>query len=125
MAAEHNHHRPGAHSAPVLDIGGEVGALVVYLAHRPSTGELKACPVGEPAARFHTGVHHRSISAGPSGRGSGSDGPSGRGSGSDSWAWAAVFPEVTEGRYELLDEGGVPMADVDVTGGNVHQLDLR
>jgi hypothetical protein len=155
MAAEHNHHRPGAHSAPVLDIGGEVGALVVYLAHRPFTGELEACPAGAPAARFHTGVHHRSIIAGPSGRGSGCAGPSGRGSGCagpsgrgsgcagpsgrgsgcadprapesgrDGCAWTAVFPEVTEGRYELLDEGGVPMADVVVTGGAVHQLDLR
>jgi hypothetical protein len=145
MAAEHNHHRPGAHSAPVLDIGGEVGALVVYLAHRPSTGELEACPAGEPAARFHTGVHHRSIIAGPSGRGSGYAGPSGRGSGyagpsdrgsgyagpsapergRDGYAWTAVFPEVTEGRYELLDEGGVPMADIVVIGGSVHQLDLR
>ena len=115
MSAEHNHHRPGAHSAPVLDIGGEVGALVVYLADRPPTGELEACPAGEPAARFHTGVHHRSIATGPSGRGSGSD----------VWAWTAVFPEITEGRYELLDGGGAPMADVTVTGGSVHQLDLR
>jgi hypothetical protein len=105
MAAEHDHHRPGAHSAPVLDIGGEVGALVVYLAHRPSTGELEARPAGEPAARFHTGVHHRSTPTG--------------------WTWTALFPEVTEGRYELLDEDGVPTAGVDVSGGNVHQLDLR
>ncbi len=112
MSAEHNHDRPGAHSAPVLDIGGEVGALVVYLADRPPTGELEACPTGEPAARFHTGVHHRPI-------------PSGRGSGSHVWAWTAVFPEVTEGHYQLLDDDGVPMADVTVTGGSVHQVDLR
>ena len=115
MSTEHNHHRPGAHSAPVLDIGGDVGALVVYLAERPPTGEIEACPAGEPAARFHTGVHRRSIPAGPRGRESGSD----------AWAWAAVFPEITEGRYELLDHGGVPMADVTVSGGSVHQLDLR
>jgi hypothetical protein len=115
MSAEHNHHRPGAHSAPVLDIGGEVGALVVYLADRTPTGELEACPAGEPTARFHTGVHQRSIPTGRSGRGSGSRG----------WAWTAVFPEVTEGRYQLLDDEGVPMADVTVTGGSVHQLDLR
>jgi hypothetical protein len=111
MSAEHHHVRPGAHSAPVLDIGGEVGALVVYLADRPPTGELEACPVGQPAARFHTGVHHRSISTGHGGR--------------DVWAWTAVFPEVTEGHYQLLDDGGVPMADIAVTGGSVHQLDLR
>ena len=115
MSAEHNHHRPGAHSAPVLDIGGEVGALVVYLADRTPTGELDACPAGEPTARFHTGVHQRSIPTGRTGRGSGSHG----------WAWTAVFPEVTEGRYQLLDDDGVPMADVTVTGGSVHQLDLR
>jgi hypothetical protein len=105
MSTEHDHHRPGAHSAPVLDIGGEVGALVVYLADRPPTGELEACPAGDPAARFHTGVHHR---------------PTGWGG-----AWTAVFPEVTEGRYQLLDDGGAPLADVTVTGGGVHQLDLR
>jgi hypothetical protein len=115
MSAEHNHHRPGAHSAPVLDIGGEVGALVVYLADRPPTGELEACPVGQPAARFHTGVHHRSISTGPSGRGNGSD----------VWAWTAVFPEINEGPYELLDDAGKPMARVTIAGGSVHQLDLR
>jgi len=115
MSAEHNHDRPGAHSAPVLDIGGEVGALVVYLADRPPTGELEACPAGEPAARFHTGVHHRSIATFPSGRGSGSD----------VWAWTAVFPEIIEGRYQLLDDAGVPMAHVTVAGGSVHQLDLR
>jgi hypothetical protein len=105
MSAEHNYNRPGAHSAPVLDIGGEVGAVVVYLAARPPTGELEASPAGDPAALFHTGVHHRSTPTG--------------------WTWTAVFPEVTEGRYQLLDDDGGPMADVTVTGGNVHQLDLR
>jgi hypothetical protein len=115
MSAEPNHHRPGAHGAPVLDIGGEVGALVVHLADRPPTGELEARPAGEPASRFHTGVHRRSTQSGPSGRGSGRD----------DWAWTAVFPEVTEGRYELLDDSGAPMADVTVSGGSVHQLDLR
>jgi len=105
MSAQHNYDRPRAHSAPVLDIGGEVGALVVYLAARPPTGELEAWPAGDPTARFHTGVHHRST-------------PSG-------WTWTAVFPEVTEGSYQLLDDDGVPMADVTVAGGSVHQLDLR
>lgn len=96
---------PGPHGSPVLDIGGEVGALVVYLATETPTGELEACPVDDPAARFHTGVHHRAI---------------GHGS-----AWTAVFPQVTQGSYHLLDDDGAPRAHVTVTGGTVHQLDLR
>jgi len=97
--------QPGDHSSPVLDIGGEVGALVVYLAAEPLTGELEACPVDDPTARFHTGVHRRDIGHG--------------------FAWTAVFPEVTEGSYHLLDDDGAPLAHATVTGGTVHQLDLR
>jgi hypothetical protein len=89
----------------VLDIGGEVGAMVVYLAASPQSGELEACPRDEPEARFHTGVHHRSIGA--------------------ESAWVAVFPEVAEGSYYLLDDDGLPLASVTVEGGQVEQLDLR
>jgi hypothetical protein len=91
--------------SPVLDIGGEVGALIVHLPATTRTGELEACPVDDPDARFHTGVHFR---------------PIGRES-----AWTAVFPEVHRGTYHLLDDGGAPMARVTVAGGLVHQLDLR
>lgn len=92
----------------MLDIGGEVGALVVYLAALPATGELHACPISDPVrptARFHTGVHQRVMH--------------------DTTAWVAIFPEVVEGAYHLLDDGGSPMADVAVTGGQVRELDLR
>jgi hypothetical protein len=89
----------------VLDIGGEIGALIVYLPTSPPTGELEACPSDEPAARFHTGVHHRSIGA--------------------ESTWVAVFPEVVEGTYDLLDDAGCPRARVAVAGGQVEQLDLR
>jgi hypothetical protein len=98
---------PDPHSSPVLDIGGEVGAVVVHLAARPPSGELEASPVGDPAARFHTGVHRRSVGAGPGS------------------AWTAVFPEVVSGSYDVLDPSGRPMARVAVAGGTVHQLDLR
>jgi len=91
--------------ASVLDIGGEVGAMVVHLPASPRSGELEACPRDEPEARFHTGVHHRSIG--------------------DESAWVAVFPEVAEGSYHLLDDDGLPMASVSVTGGKVELLDLR
>jgi hypothetical protein len=99
----HTHTAPGLF--PVLDIGGEVGALVVYLADQTATGELEACPTSDPDHRFHTGVHSRSFG--------------------EAAAWVAIFPEVVEGTYHLLDDAGSPMATVAVTGGNVEQLDLR
>lgn len=93
------HMPPGPN--PVLDIGGDIGALVVYLTRLTASGELDIQPHGDPAGRFHTGVHRR-------------DG-----------VWVAVFPEVVEGRYELLDDHGHTRAQVVVTGGEVRELDLR
>lgn len=93
------HTPPGPN--PVLDIGGDIGALVVYLARLTASGELDIQPLGDPAGRFHTGVHRR-------------DG-----------VWVAVFPEVVEGRYELLDDHGRTRAQVVVTGGEVREIDLR
>jgi hypothetical protein len=93
------HTPPGPN--PVLDIGGNIGALVVYLARLTARGELDIQPLGDPAGRFHTGVHRR-------------DG-----------IWVAVFPEVVEGRYELLDDHGRTRAQVVVTGGEVREIDLR
>ena len=96
-------HAPGA--TPVLDIGDDIGALVVYLPENTPTGELEACPEGRPAEHFHTGVHPRPI-------------------GGDT-VFTAVFPEVIDGSYQVLDDGGIPMALVRVTGGHVAELDLR
>jgi hypothetical protein len=92
-------------ASPMLDIGGDVGALVVLLAGQTPSGELEACPAGDPGACFHTGVHRRGEGAGA--------------------AWAAVFPAVAAGRYHLLHHDGTPLAEVTVTGGRAHQLDLR
>jgi hypothetical protein len=36
-----------------------------------------------------------------------------------------VFPEVRHGSYQVLDDGGIPVAVVHVTGGHVAELDLR
>jgi hypothetical protein len=37
----------------------------------------------------------------------------------------ALFPQVDEGGYDLLDPDGEPMARIRVTGGQVSELDLR
>jgi len=89
----------------VLDIGGDVGAVIVYLGDQPVAEELDIQPVGSPAGRFHTGVHDRMV-----------DGVTTR---------VAVFPEVQTATYELLDRDGTPFAAVEAAGGEVRALDLR
>jgi hypothetical protein len=95
---------PGAN--PVLDIGGDVGAMVVYLDGPTDTGELEACPMGQPAEHFHTGVHPRDLGGGET-------------------VMVAVFPEVVHGSYHILDDADVPVAMVQVRGGEVAEVDLR
>jgi len=97
--------QPGEGSSLVLDIGGDKGAVVVYLAAMPRDGELEIRPTGDPARRFHTGVHVRSVA--------GVRTP------------VAVFPAVGAGDYEVLDARLAPVAELSVAGGRVTELDLR
>jgi hypothetical protein len=109
MSTTHEHTHP--HEAamalgdvPMLDIGGDVGAIVAHLTGPTRSGELEACPVDGPERRFHTGVHHRSDIV--------------------STAYVAVFPQVVEGRYHLLHDDGTIRATVAVTGGAVTAVDI-
>ena len=97
--------QPSAGSSVVLDIGGDSGAVVVYLPAVPRGGELEMRPAGDPTGRFHTGVHLRPVG--------GVRIP------------VAVFPTVRAGRYELLDDRLAPIASLIVRGGEVTDLDLR
>ncbi|HET6772130.1 MAG TPA: hypothetical protein VFH36_02405 [Acidimicrobiales bacterium] len=91
--------------SPVLDIGGDVGAMIVYLDDATPSGEIVAQPPGRPEEHFHTGVHPRDMG--------------GR------TVHVALFPEVVAGGYDLLDPDGEPLARIGVTGGQVSELDLR
>jgi hypothetical protein len=96
--------QPQVGPSPVVDIGGDVGAIVVRLSSVPESGELEARPAGRPDLRFHTGVHLRDI-----------DGRS---------VPAAVYPAVVEGDYEILDGNLSPVAALTVTGGAVTDISL-
>jgi len=92
-------------SAVVLDIGGDIGAVIVYLGDQPVGPELDIRPTGDDLGRFHTGVHDRVI-VGVTTR-------------------VAVFPEVRAATYELLDRDGEPFAVLEAVGGEVCTVDLR
>ena len=107
----HSHpHAPSAgEGAPaggpaVLDIGGDVGALVLYLDRSWLGTEIHVRPCGERGATTHTGVWERTVN------------------GRD--LVVATFPGLAAGSYDILDPTGSPTCSVTVEGGAVVELHL-
>ncbi len=111
---DHHHHpRPAGETPPaggpvVLDIGGDIGALIVELeGHRDELigHELYIRPVETPDAHAtHTGIWPRRLG--------------------QREAVVAVFPELRAGRYDLLDVDLHHQATVTIAPGAVAQLRL-
>lgn len=93
----------------VLDIGGDIGALIVYLPDSFAGTEIDISAADGSVPFTHTGVHER---VAPNGN----------------RRLTAVYPELTTGDYQLWqpNDGGVPLGPVvRVDGGAVAELDLR
>ena len=106
MTHRHDQENPFAGQGPVLlDIGDDVGAIVVSMPARLEGREVEVVRLGDtPAVPAHVGVVAR---------------PTGRG-----WSLTAVFPELAAGRYALrLLPDGPPALTVDVVGGRVVEQD--
>jgi len=99
-----DHHHSAGQGAVLLDIGDDVGALIVHMPPHLASVEIEICPPGErhdAAPRQHVGVHAR---------------PGARG-------LTAVFPALREGRYELYVKPDGPTKLVaHVRGGQVTEL---
>lgn len=91
--------------APVLDIGGDIGALVMIMNDTDIGSEVFLRPDGQPAATVHTAVWPRRFG--------------------DHDVATAVFLELTEGRYWVLDPDGVDRLPVDIVGGQLSELSLE
>jgi hypothetical protein len=124
--ADHDHSQPGVedhHHGPghgalsenysdrphpefvVLDIGGEVGALIVHADADLHGTEVEISAEGRDEERAHKDVLERSI-----------DGRS---------AYTAVFYELAEGTYTLWSGGEARTRDVRITGASVAEVDWR
>ena len=90
----------------VLDIGGDVGALVVHLDDELEGTELPIAALDDPSwdPTTHTGVWRRSVG--------------------DGSVVVAVYPALVAGRYRIVVPTG-RAADVPITGGEVTTIDLR
>src|SRR5690348_11404764 len=99
---DHNH--SAGQGAVLLDIGGDVGALIVQVPDHMASAEIEICPLGEPrdaTPRSHVGVHSRPGAPG----------------------LTAVFPALLEGQYELYVKPDGPRQLVArVRGGQVSEV---
>jgi hypothetical protein len=90
----------------VLDIGGDVGALVIVAGADLAEREIEISPgAAAETPRSHNVVHARRNR--------------------DRVAYTAVFPSVPAGDYTIWHQDGTPRATVTIHGGQVTQHELR
>ena len=93
---------PSGTGTVVLDIGGEVGAAVIYVPASLAGEEIEIRGTGDVWTGTHVAVLERVLPTGS--------------------VWAAVFPTLKQGRYEMRVRDGEPVepaVSVDVAGGRV------
>ena len=90
---------------PVLDIGGDIGALEAVLPAGAAGTELHLWSEHEPPIEVHTGVWNRTHAANP--------------------LTTAVFAELLAGTYHVLDGDGSASKPIVIRGGELSRIDLR
>lgn len=90
---------------PVLDIGDDIGALVLYATEDLEGQEIEVSLVGDPGHRTHTEVLKRRV-----------DGRT---------FWAGVYVELPEGNYRVWYDDPSRETSFSITGGSVAELDWR
>ncbi len=94
------------HPEPVvLDIGGNIGALIVYADEALIDTPVEVSPAGSDSDKFHQHILERPMPEGTS--------------------YAAVFDKITEGTYTLWLHGEPRVREFAITGGEVAELDWR
>jgi hypothetical protein len=106
----HSHETPGEKyaarrhpEAVVLDIGADLGALIVHTGADMLGVEVEISETGQDDQRTHKDVLEREINGRP--------------------AYTAVFDKVREGSYTLWVDDVARARDVVVAGGSVSELD--
>ena len=101
MTTEHQGH--AGQGPPVLDIGDDIGALVLLTPQHLVGQEIEVSPVDDDKRRTHTEVHLRTVGGRTIG--------------------VAVYPSLPEGRYRIWDADPVRQHQVPIVGGQVAEVD--
>lgn len=95
----------GPPEALVLDIGDDVGALVLYADESCLGMEIDLTPAGSPRSHhLHTMIRRRRAV--------------------DREFIAGVYPELMEGTYTVWGIDGLPLGEVTIEGGHVSEFRL-
>ena len=89
----------------VLDIGGDIGALMVYTDAHLWGKEIEVSPKANPSQRTHTAILERHIA--------------------NRVTFVGVFPALQAGDYYLWSNTPTPVAEVTIVGGAVTEVDGR
>lgn len=88
----------------VLDIGGDIGALIIYVEAELHGREIEVSQRGS-AKRVHVEVLERRINRRP--------------------VFSAVFPGLHAGEYEIWENARKPSGSITIVGGKVATVDWR
>ncbi|HEY2538283.1 MAG TPA: hypothetical protein VGI28_02100 [Stellaceae bacterium] len=88
----------------VLDIGGDIGALIIYAKGELHGREIEVSPRGS-TTRVHVEVLERRMNGRP--------------------VFAAVFPGLRADEYEIWENARKPSGTVTIVGGEVATVDWR
>jgi hypothetical protein len=96
---------PSGEGTVVLDIGGDIGAAIIYTDSVLNGSEIEIRPQGQPWQGMHTGIRERELQGNVS--------------------FAAVFGSIAAGTYQLRLKGtGLePVMEIEIVGADVTQVD--
>lgn len=103
--SEHHHPERVLTEDAVLDIGGDVGALILYADPAYRGREIEVSPVGEDGNRTHTAIHERR--------------QGGR------VVFAGIYPSLHTGSYRIWADHPGQVDRVTIVGGQVAEVDWR
>ncbi len=103
MTAHHHHTMaPSGQGTVMLDIGADIGALVVYTPASCHGEEIEVSRADDPRWRKHAAVRARYTSAGV--------------------CWSVVVDGLREGRYVVWRDPRTAAGEIDVSGGAVSEF---